>query len=97
MEGLTAAVGETILSRRLGRVCHLLLANRLRRMTSCLASSHAIYTRQVSLHAAPALSLGSFPLLVLVIAFGWGRRTVANLDRYLDGPHHRSRVNNLFI
>jgi SRSO17 transposase len=38
-----------------------------------------------------------FRLLVLVIAFAWGRRTVANLYRYLDAQHHRSRFNNFFL
>jgi hypothetical protein len=36
-------------------------------------------------------------LLVLVIAVAWGRRHVANLDRYLDAPYHRSRFNNFFL
>jgi SRSO17 transposase len=38
-----------------------------------------------------------FRLLVLVIAFAWGRRTVANLYRYLDAQHHRTRFNNFFL
>jgi SRSO17 transposase len=38
-----------------------------------------------------------FRLLVLVIAFAWGRRNVANLYRYLDPIHHRSRFNNFFL
>ena len=37
-----------------------------------------------------------FRLLVLVMAFAWGRRHVANLYRYLDGPHHRTRFNHFF-
>jgi hypothetical protein len=36
-------------------------------------------------------------LLVLVIAVAWGRRHVANLDRYLDAPYHWSRFNNFFL
>ncbi len=38
-----------------------------------------------------------FRLLVLVMAFAWGRRNVANLYRYLDAPHHRTRFNNFFL
>jgi hypothetical protein len=38
-----------------------------------------------------------FRLLVLAIAFMWGRRNVANLDRYLDAAHHRTRFNNFFL
>jgi hypothetical protein len=38
IEGLTAAVGEAILSPQLGRVCNLPLASRLKRMTPCSAS-----------------------------------------------------------
>ena len=34
-----------------------------------------------------------FRLLVLVMAFAWGRRHVTNLYRYLDGQHHRTRFN----
>jgi SRSO17 transposase len=37
-----------------------------------------------------------FRLLVLTMAFMWGRRNVANLYRYLDAEHHRTRVNNFF-
>jgi len=40
--------------------------------------------------------VASFRLLVLTIAFRWGRRNVANLDRYLDAAHHRTRFNNFF-
>jgi SRSO17 transposase len=36
-------------------------------------------------------------LLVLTIAFMWGRRNVANLYRYLDAEHHRTRFNNFFL
>jgi hypothetical protein len=36
-------------------------------------------------------------VLVLVIAVAWGRRTVANLYRYLDVPYHRSRFNHFFL
>jgi SRSO17 transposase len=38
-----------------------------------------------------------FRLLVLVMAFAWGRRNVANLYRYLDAQHHRTRFNNFFL
>jgi SRSO17 transposase len=38
-----------------------------------------------------------FRWLVLVIAFAWGRRNVANLYRYMDGAHHRTRFNNFFL
>jgi hypothetical protein len=38
IEGLTAAVGEAILSPQLGRICNLLLARRLKRMTPCSGS-----------------------------------------------------------
>jgi SRSO17 transposase len=38
-----------------------------------------------------------FRLLVLTIAFMWGRRNVANLYRYLDAEHHRTRFNNFFL
>jgi hypothetical protein len=38
-----------------------------------------------------------FRLLVVVIACMWGRRNVANLYRYLDVEHHRTRVNNFFL
>jgi hypothetical protein len=36
-------------------------------------------------------------LLVLAMAFAWGRRHVAHLYRYLDAPHHRTRFNNFFL
>jgi hypothetical protein len=39
----------------------------------------------------------SFPLLVLAMAFMWGRRNVTNLYRSLEAPHHRTRVNNCFL
>jgi len=38
-----------------------------------------------------------FRLLVVTIAFMWGRRNVANVYRYLDAPSHRTRVNNFFL
>jgi DDE family transposase len=38
-----------------------------------------------------------FRLLVVVIACMWGRRNVANLYRYLDVEHHRTRFNNFFL
>jgi hypothetical protein len=38
-----------------------------------------------------------FRLLVLVMALAWGRRNVANLYRYLDAPHHRTRFHNVFL
>src|SRR5262245_53983045 len=38
-----------------------------------------------------------FRLLVVTMAFMWGRRNVANLYRYLDAPHHRTRFNNFFL
>jgi hypothetical protein len=38
-----------------------------------------------------------FCLLVLAVACMWGRRNVANLYRYLDAEHHRTRFNNFFL
>jgi SRSO17 transposase len=38
-----------------------------------------------------------FRLVVLTIAFMWGRRNVANLYRYLEAEHHRTRFNNFFL
>jgi SRSO17 transposase len=38
-----------------------------------------------------------FRLLVLVMAFTWGRHNVANLYRYLETQHHRTRFNNFFL
>jgi hypothetical protein len=38
-----------------------------------------------------------FRLLVLVMAFAWGRRNVANLYRSLEAQHHRSRFHNFFL
>jgi SRSO17 transposase len=38
-----------------------------------------------------------FRLLVLAMAFAWGRRNVTNLCRYLDAQHHRTRFNNFFL
>jgi hypothetical protein len=38
-----------------------------------------------------------FRLLVLVMAFAWGRHQVANLSRSLDAQHHRTRFNNFFL
>lgn len=39
----------------------------------------------------------SFRLLVVTIAFVWGRRNVANLYRYLETPYRRTRFNNFFL
>jgi hypothetical protein len=38
-----------------------------------------------------------FRMLVLLIAFAWGRRNTSNLYRYLDGTPHRTRFNNFFL
>src|SRR4029450_3728609 len=38
-----------------------------------------------------------FRLLVVAMAFMWGRRNVANLYRYLEVEHHRTRFNNFFL
>ncbi|HEX2065575.1 MAG TPA: transposase, partial [Candidatus Thermoplasmatota archaeon] len=38
-----------------------------------------------------------FRLLVLVMASTWGRHHVANLYRYLEAQHHRTRFNNFFL
>ena len=38
-----------------------------------------------------------FRLLVLTMAFMWGRRNVANVYRYLDVSPHRTRFNNFFL
>jgi SRSO17 transposase len=38
-----------------------------------------------------------FRLLVVIIAFMWGRRHVANMYRYLEAPAHRTRFNNFFL
>jgi SRSO17 transposase len=38
-----------------------------------------------------------FRLLVLAMAVMWGRRNVANLYRYLEAAHHRTRFNNFFL
>lgn len=38
-----------------------------------------------------------FRLLVLAMAFAWGRHNVTNLHRYLDAQHHRTRFNNFFL
>lgn len=38
-----------------------------------------------------------FRLLVLTMAFMWGRRNVANVCRYLDAAPHRTRFNNFFL
>jgi hypothetical protein len=38
-----------------------------------------------------------FRLLVLAMAFAWGRRNVANLYQYLAVPHHRTRFNNFVL
>jgi hypothetical protein len=38
-----------------------------------------------------------FRLLVVAMAFMWGRRKVAHLYRYLDAEHHRTRFNHFFL
>ena len=38
-----------------------------------------------------------FRLLVLAIAFAWGRRNGAKLYQYLAVPHHRTRFNTFFL
>ncbi len=38
-----------------------------------------------------------FRLLVVVMAFAWGRRNVASLYRYLDAQHHRTRFHHFFL
>lgn len=38
-----------------------------------------------------------FRWLVLAMAFAWGRHHVANLYRYLDAQHHRTRFNNFYL
>jgi hypothetical protein len=38
-----------------------------------------------------------FRLLVLAMAFAWGRRNVANLYQSRDVSHHRTRFNNFFL
>ena len=38
-----------------------------------------------------------FRLLVLTMAFMWGRRNIANVYRYLDVSPHRTRFNNFFL
>ena len=38
-----------------------------------------------------------FRVLVVAVACMWGRRNVANLYRYLDGEHHRTRFNHFFL
>jgi SRSO17 transposase len=38
-----------------------------------------------------------FRMLVVAVACMWGRRNVANLYRYLDVEHHRTRFNNFFL
>src|SRR5262245_35457876 len=38
-----------------------------------------------------------FRLLVLALAVMWGRWKVANLYRYLEAEHHRTRFNNFFL
>jgi hypothetical protein len=38
-----------------------------------------------------------FRWLVVVIALAWGRRTVANLYRSSDAPHHRTRFHNFSL
>ena len=36
-------------------------------------------------------------MLVVVMAFAWGQHHVANLYRYREAQHHRTRVNNFFL
>jgi hypothetical protein len=38
-----------------------------------------------------------FRLLVMAMAFMWGRRNVATLYRYLDAAPRRTRFNNFFL
>jgi len=38
-----------------------------------------------------------FRVLVLAMAFAWGRHHVANVYRYLEARHHRTRFNNVFL
>jgi hypothetical protein len=38
-----------------------------------------------------------FCLLVVTIAYVWGRQNVANLYRHLEAPSHRTRLNNFFL
>jgi hypothetical protein len=38
-----------------------------------------------------------FRLLVVTVAFMWGRRNVATLYRYRDAGHHRTRFNNFLL
>jgi hypothetical protein len=38
-----------------------------------------------------------FRLLVMAMAFAWGRRTVTNLSRDLGASPHRTRCNNFFL
>ena len=38
-----------------------------------------------------------FRLLVLTMAFMWGRRNIANVHRYLEATPHRTRFNNFFL
>jgi hypothetical protein len=38
-----------------------------------------------------------FRLLVVAMALMWGRRNVANLYRYLDAVHYRTRFNHFFL
>jgi hypothetical protein len=38
-----------------------------------------------------------FRWLVLVMVFAWGRHHVANVSRYLDAQHHRTRFNHFFL
>jgi hypothetical protein len=35
--------------------------------------------------------------LVLTLALMWGRRHVANVSRYLEAAHHRTRVHNFLL
>jgi hypothetical protein len=40
---------------------------------------------------------GYVRLLVLVIAWAWGRRHVTTLYRYMEAAHHRTRVHHFFL
>jgi hypothetical protein len=35
--------------------------------------------------------------LVVIIAFMWGRRNGANMDRYLEAPSQRTLFNTFFV
>jgi hypothetical protein len=38
-----------------------------------------------------------FCLVVVTMAFLWGRQNVANLYRHLEAPSHRTRLNHFFL